>query len=479
LAEEHDGQGASRHVVLKTMLPELIDSREHLAMFEAEAIVGLMLDHPNLVRIFDCGRLAQRPFIAMEHIDGLNLRQLSKRFHGFERRLPQRLLVTIALDVCRGLHAAHELHDRRGPLQVVHQDISPENIMISPDGTSKLVDFGAAKSRYTPARAPRLAGKLRYLAPERIQPGGPSPTADRRADIYGLGVVLHELLTGVAPFRGSDDAEMIAAVLAGQCRPRRDHVPDLLPRLDQIITRALATAPEQRHATAADLAADLQSLLDDPGLRPGADETRLLLARALASPVSAPAGEVGAVGVEESKTVIMEVGALAAVLDQTRHHDLQDDATVVCNVSTRELLDLVAAPSVPADATAEAASLPPLLAPVAPAWLFEAPAGSAGEDAGPAGGPARATWFDIRRFPARDDDRAADRARPSDAPAGSTASRHFDRGLALVAAKNYDEALQEWEAACALEPGNRTYQVNLKRLRERVARKAHPSLENA
>ena len=326
LALKPGRDGEMQKVVLKTMLPNVADSREFVRMFESEAAIGGKLRHPNLVRILDYGRVADRYFIAMEYIDGLTLRQIGQRFAELEQPFPQRLLLTVVMDVCRGLHAAHELSDRNGTLEFVHRDVSPENIMVTRAGGTKLIDFGAALTLRIPPTTARFVGKFRYVAPERIE-GRPE---DRRGDVYSLGVILYEYLTGSRPFEG-DDLAMVSRILEGRPRPPQDLSPDLMPELVRITCKALALKADDRYPTAAALATDLLPLLEGPELLPGKDESQRCLRRAFDMPGGLGGEtETSATSEADTKTVEMEVGALKEALQRTR-----EETTVVRRMSAQ------------------------------------------------------------------------------------------------------------------------------------------------
>ncbi len=210
---------------------------------------------------------------------GLNLRQIGQRFFDHGHSFPPRLLLTVITGICRGLHAAHELRDRRGPFNFLHRDLSPENIMVARGGPPSSSTSAPRSAATVPRAQAALRGPvLRYVAPERIN----GTSEDRRGDVYSLGVVLYEYLTGTPPFAGDDDPATAALILPGQLRPPQDLVPQLLPELARITCKALAPAPDDRYATAAALASDLLPLLESRDLQPSPDESRRLLRLALA-----------------------------------------------------------------------------------------------------------------------------------------------------------------------------------------------------
>jgi serine/threonine protein kinase len=307
-------KGESQQVVLKTMLPGVAESREFVRMFQTEATIGSRLRHPNLVRVLDYGRLADRYFIAMEYIDGLTLRQIGQRFHEMRCRFPPRLLLSLVVEVCRGLHTAHELRDRGGLVQFIHRDVSPENIMVTRQGMAKLIDFGAASTLRIKPTTGRFVGKFRYVAPERIE----GKKEDRRCDLYSLGVILYEYLTGRRPFEG-DDLAMMARILEGPPLPPGELVRDLPTMLQETVLKALALRPEDRQPTAGALAAELQPLLDGRALPMTLEQEQQLLQRAFDTPVEAAADADPSTPTEtDAKTVEMEVDALKEVLSRTR-----------------------------------------------------------------------------------------------------------------------------------------------------------------
>ena len=339
--ESNLGKRARRKVVLKTMLPERADSPEFVRMFQTEAAIGARLKHPNLVGILEYGRLSDRLFIAMEHVDGLNLRQLGRRLQKQERAFPLPLLLSVITDVCRGLHSAHHVRDRRGPLQFIHRDVSPENIMVTRTGAAKLIDFGAARTARLSYSSNRFVGKLAYVAPERLDGRG----EDLRGDVYSVGVILYEYITGARPFEGAEES-MIARILAGQPLPPSQVVAGLPSELVQITLKAMSAKPKDRHQSAAALADDLEAL-----------RVTMLRGTGTAAVVGMPAGlfEERESSAPDAKTVSMGVDLLRGMLKETR-----EEATVVRELPIdRHGLVVAQAPvASPAVALAAAAAAP-------------------------------------------------------------------------------------------------------------------------
>jgi serine/threonine protein kinase len=259
LAIMYAGGGTRRLAVLKRIWPELATDPEFVAMFGDEGRLSLRLNHPNVVQTYEVlvseGELA----IAMEYLDGQPLTRVLNRLRGHdELSLPLRLRILI--NVLAGLEHAHTLTDVDGTrLEVVHRDVSPQNVFVTYDGQVKLVDFGVAKtlaaSHHT--RPGGLKGKLAYMAPEQFQ----RATIDRRVDLFALGVMLWEMLAGRRMWHGMTEVEIVAHLASGQPLPALPSDCNLPAGLDAICARALAPDPDQRCQTAAELAIDLERTL--------------------------------------------------------------------------------------------------------------------------------------------------------------------------------------------------------------------------
>jgi serine/threonine protein kinase len=271
LATLSGAEGFEKEVVVKTMLPELASSPELLQMFINEARIAARFNHPNIVQVFDFGCLDGHYYIVMEHVAGRSMRQIRRRLRATKKPFPRRLLLRTIVDVCRALGYAHDLEEPSGWLGFVHGDISPENVMVARGGMTKLIDFGAAHINALSRPAGKFIGKYRYVSPERLGGG----VGDRRSDIYSLGVILYEFLTGVRPYEG-EDHEIIAQVRAGKPRDAAEMVPDLPADLVAIIRKTMAVYPEDRYQTAEQLASELLRVLRDLSRTPAApDEPRM------------------------------------------------------------------------------------------------------------------------------------------------------------------------------------------------------------
>jgi serine/threonine protein kinase len=243
-------QGFEKAIALKMLRPEAALSTDAVRSFTTEAAIAAKLYHPNIVQLVDFERAGGRYFIAMEYVPGCTLRALVERLRSSGQPLPLAFLAHIFQQVCAGLHYAHELTERDQWLGILHRDVTPENLIFAPSGAVKVIDFGSARMGTT-ASAPRSRG-LRYVAPERVL-GLPE---DCRADVYSVGAVLYECLTGVPPF-GTDDSALDARIVAGHVLDPRALAGELPDEIVRITLHALATSPEDRPASAEELASEL------------------------------------------------------------------------------------------------------------------------------------------------------------------------------------------------------------------------------
>jgi serine/threonine-protein kinase len=256
-AATHGAAGFNKEVALKLIRAEVASDARFVAMFVDEARISARLAHPNVVSTLDFGCVGERYFIALELIDGLPLAMLQRFMTRAERRWDEALASYVIAEVAAGLHYAHRACDQNGqPLNLVHRDVNPANIMISTHGEVKLADFGIAKAsgRGTQTEAGALKGKVSYMSPEQAW----AWTLDARSDVYALTLVLQELLTGRVALDGDGEIDVLNRARAADTAPLGD---DLPPELARLIRRGLAFAPESRFASAAELRAALLPLL--------------------------------------------------------------------------------------------------------------------------------------------------------------------------------------------------------------------------
>lgn len=262
LARQPGLEGFRRAVVVKTLLPDRAADDAFVAMFLDEARLAARLAHPACVQIFDLGRVRGLYYIAMEYICGETLWNLLGTVATAGQRLPPADVAAIVAAASDGLHHAHELRDATGrPYHLVHRDVSPQNIMVSFEGQTKVVDFGIAKAETgrDPTRAGVVKGKFSYMSPEQIAGGD----VDRRSDVFSLGIVLFECLAARRLFRG-DSPEQVAELILRRRVPRLSSVvPDVPAALDDICARALEPRLGRRFQTALEMGDALRNYLDE------------------------------------------------------------------------------------------------------------------------------------------------------------------------------------------------------------------------
>ncbi|MFO0589177.1 MAG: serine/threonine-protein kinase [Polyangiaceae bacterium] len=247
--------GFNKLQVIKRLRPNLAEEPEFLGMFLDEARLAARLNHPNIVQTNEVGEVASQYFIAMEYLDGQPLHRIIHR--GTKNgALTRGMGMKILADALAGLNAAHELADYDGsPLSVVHRDASPHNIFVTYEGQTKVVDFGIAKAatRSADTRAGVLKGKIGYMAPEQAR----CESVDRRADVFSVGVILWEMLTGTRMWKGMSDVEILDQLMHGRIPDIAAVRGDLSPELVGIVRRSLAPHLVDRYSSAAEMRRDL------------------------------------------------------------------------------------------------------------------------------------------------------------------------------------------------------------------------------
>jgi eukaryotic-like serine/threonine-protein kinase len=272
-AKSYGVEGFEKLLVIKRILPRYSDNEEFVEMFVNEAKIAVSLNHANIVQIYDLGKAGDSYFMAMEYVQGMDLGQIIRWSTAVGKPFPLETAIHIICEVAKGLDYAHRKKDQDfNPLNIIHRDISPQNILISNEGEVKITDFGIAKALniVDVGEDGPIKGKFAYMAPEQAI----AAPHDRRVDIFSTGVVFYELLTGINPLRDRTPAEILKIIQNGEfpncqvpCCGNLDSIPvDLEP----ILRRALAPDPDDRYISAAELYEALLTFGYVEGLRAGA-----------------------------------------------------------------------------------------------------------------------------------------------------------------------------------------------------------------
>jgi serine/threonine protein kinase len=272
-------------VVVKRILPQYTADDQFARMFEREVELASGLRHPNLVRVYDAGQGGPRDcYLAMEYVHGLDLSRVLRELRKRKQRMEISEAVFIAMSMCGGLHHAHEQAGADGqPLEIVHRDVSPSNVLIGYDGQVKITDFGVAKALALTSftQAGTRKGKLSYMSPEQAR----AEPFDRRTDVFAIGVVLFEMTTGQRMFAGDNELAIIHNMLFRESPRPTEVVPGYPPALESIVMRAVAPKADDRYATAHELRRALEAFVHQRG---GLPPSRNGVAGLLQSLVPAP-----------------------------------------------------------------------------------------------------------------------------------------------------------------------------------------------
>jgi serine/threonine protein kinase len=254
-----------RLIVIKRIQGAFSNNAEFLQMFKAEVQVTMRFTHPNIVQLYESGEENGQQFIAMELVDGRNVRQILSKVSQKQQRIPIAAACVMVEQTAAGLHYAHTFKDRitGEPLNLVHRDVSPQNILVSYDGNVKVIDFGIAKAATNgeATRAGVIKGKLSYLSPEQVM----GDVLDARSDVFALGIVLWELLTGKRLFVAEGDNEFQVLKMIESCntfvKPPSTYNPEVPKELDAIVMQALQRDLSKRYQNAEEMARHLRKLL--------------------------------------------------------------------------------------------------------------------------------------------------------------------------------------------------------------------------
>lgn len=315
-AESEGLQGFRKQVAIKRVLPHLSEKKKFIAMFLDEARLSAQLSHSNCVQVFDIGVGDNAFFIVMEYVDGANLKGIAESVKKQGKDFPVQAAAWVAHEICKGLSYAHELTDPNGmPMNLVHRDMSPPNVLITKYGEVKIVDFGLAKasSQLEKSEPGIIKGKFSYLSPEAAL----GQEVDRRTDIFAVGIILWELLAGYRLFLGDTDFQTVKKVQVAQVPPISQINRKVPPELERIVNKALAKDMLVRYGTSQELGQDLSRFMFSYGQPVSSYDLALIVQSAMREKqrVRPPQGSIIDKLIEEALfefTSLKEDGAPAA-----------------------------------------------------------------------------------------------------------------------------------------------------------------------
>jgi serine/threonine-protein kinase len=420
-ARLRESQDAERIVAIKTALPELACDRRVRAMFLDEARVASAIDHPNVAPVLEFIEDSGAQYLVMEWVEGPSLQMLHELCADRRERIPVGILLRVMADVCAGLHAAHELRDATGGLcGLVHRDVSPQNILISVDGVSKLIDFGVAKARNRATQETTfgaLKGKLAFMSPEQAR----GEEVDRRADIWSVGATLFYLVTGQGPFAAEDRSETLRMLITSS-KPRP--VPrGVHPAVLRLLGACLARRQQDRFATARQLQLAIEDAIEEIGEETTAKDVAAFIEERAGEMVASQRAQVRARVREPQGSLVTQSGVVVSRPLRARSGWLALIGAAAVAAATALTLTMQREP-----ARAAAAAAPPAVAAQAPA----VPSAPEEASASPAIIEIAPTFADARpanahrRPPVTHPQRAATKVRAARPPSHATASRTTD-----------------------------------------------------
>ena len=339
LARLRGKRGFEKLFAVKTIRTELVDDARFQEMFLDEARIASGIQHPNVAQILDLGEQEDVLFIVMEWVDGDSLSKIRKLLAKRDAKLPVGIVLRVIADACAGLHAAHELRDERGErLEIVHRDVSPHNILLASSGAVKIIDFGIAKAQNRlqgETRTGVVKGKVQYMAPEQVKKGA---SVDRRADVWSLGMCLHELVTGTLPYGAEDEVGVIRTLMSGEAPPIS---PDVPRPIAQVLARSMVIDPDERFPTAAGMQRAVEAAMKELGVSASGEDIAAFLRSELPEPARRRRDAVGR-AIEEARergTPVTESGdevafaaTLVGELDESRGNREEEGAIALTKV---------------------------------------------------------------------------------------------------------------------------------------------------
>src|SRR3954447_3538341 len=280
-------EGFQKIVAIKKILPHLSDNQDFIEMFVDEAKLAAQLNHNNIIHIYDLGKIQSSYYIAMEYIDGYDLKNILKKAQERDQPLSVEIALFIASKIAAALDYAHRKRDFEDKeMGLVHRDVSPQNVLISEEGDIKLCDFGIAKaaSKASHTQAGALKGKLQYMSPEQAW----GRAIDRRSDIFALATVLFEMLTARKLFAGDNELSILEQVREARVTPPSQYNDEVTPQIDAIVLKALQKDPANRYQTAGEMQRDLDAVLYSFKPTPTSADLAIYMHR-LATSVATPA----------------------------------------------------------------------------------------------------------------------------------------------------------------------------------------------
>jgi serine/threonine protein kinase len=259
-AKLYGAGGFEKDLAIKKVLPQLVRDEAFVQMFMDEAMITVTLNHGNIVSVIDFGEMEGEYYLVMEYVDGINLQTLIKRSQEVTQPVPPPIACYTALNICRGLDYAHRKVGPDGkPLEIVHRDVSPQNILLSFEGEVKIVDFGIARaaSRITSTQAGVVKGKVAYMSPEQLT----GQMVDNRSDIFAAGIILYEMLTNRRPFEGGTPQETMAQISRGAYEKPHKLNKKVDKKLTAVVKKSLEKNPKKRYKTAGEMASAISEYL--------------------------------------------------------------------------------------------------------------------------------------------------------------------------------------------------------------------------